>query len=931
MAYACLVGIFIYFLYVSYEDSISQAFISLQQDAGNCDSVPIAVNGQYLADMEGNWQGTPDYLSSNAVYTVTFSNFEINSVSQYEQMMTSFYSSLSQQGSIAIHHNLAFNLVMMMSFVQYYSVAYPSTENFSAIGFGQLQSISYTAIPAVVFNLEHSRSNTASVHGFCNITGYSSYDQANSIITTAYGDASDYLTSSICMSAMNAGNAGYDATLDGSSIFAPYLDVRSLTISMAINNKLLSLDLLQPISRYQRLFTFNGTEYSLGEYFDPRFPYMSSLFCVANKTSLAVGSHYPTQLCMMTLGSTIALPIFNHYGASSLRPAFCDCSTTIGRSRACQLFNFLPGLLFYNSLSTHHLTSWSIFDGNNTYELLEDLGLIDLMRLVGRFDSYEDLNKAAYNASFMTLSSTNSNCSSSCRQELFDFCTLSNATCSVFVYNSQSGVSQSTSTYKYQLSNGSCSNQMLMTSSTWKKLVESPPVQFTQTYYECYDSESSAMFNALGVASGNTQLFVPLAVFLLLPLLYCSLVVIRQVPPKDEYNKIEKGQVLDILALLVLRLRDGKTRGIKRHGVLLQLVKEMIAAAKEEGGYPDSDDEEEDEGSAPAANSSKRHAHRAPAQYGQPSIVSVSEYGGHGEIDRFSTAPSQQGRNISQSFIDAGHAGLKKNTRLRMAVLTKHLQPIPDASIAPQRGAPRRSFFGSSPFRPSTHPAQRDSLISEAPRETEMGVLGYIFGGKRKPEEQSVSFLDSLIDLTIQLPPPGKPSFWINTTRAKCMLLCAVIGVKVLNQPLPGVVQAGKQDRTLSVQEVEMLLDDLNKLLFECLAAQLPAADSNDVENILLRDSCVSDISMVAPRSRRDLPSFLQARTLSFKLIQVDISHFLNEEESAFFIKLSNIICIHASVELDVEMREVSTSLGNRVGYNVGQRLLTAAQLQSVI
>lgn len=43
--------------------------------------------------------------------------------------------------------------------------------------------------------------------------------------------------------------------------------------------------------------------------------------------------------------------------------------------------------------------------------------------------------------------------------------------------------------------------------------------------------------------------------------------------------------------MLLLRLRDGKTRGIKPRGVLAALTKEIISAAKEEGGYPDSDDE----------------------------------------------------------------------------------------------------------------------------------------------------------------------------------------------------------------------------------------------------------------------------------------------------------------------------------------------------
>jgi hypothetical protein len=52
---------------------------------------------------------------------------------------------------------------------------------------------------------------------------------------------------------------------------------------------------------------------------------------------------------------------------------------------------------------------------------------------------------------------------------------------------------------------------------------------------------------------------------------------------------------MEILALLLLRIRDGKTRGIKRNGVLQALAKELISAAKEEGGYPDSDDEEEED------------------------------------------------------------------------------------------------------------------------------------------------------------------------------------------------------------------------------------------------------------------------------------------------------------------------------------------------
>jgi hypothetical protein len=121
------------------------------------------------------------------------------------------------------------------------------------------------------------------------------------------------------------------------------------------------------------------------------------------------------------------------------------------------------------------------------------------------------------------------------------------------------------------------------------------PTQLTQDYFECYEGDFSAFFDAVGIASGNTSLAVPVLSCILLPLLYVFLILVKLAPPQKEYNKLEKDQALDILSLLLLRLRDGKTRGVKKNGVLMYLTKELIDAAREEGGYPDSDDEEEEE------------------------------------------------------------------------------------------------------------------------------------------------------------------------------------------------------------------------------------------------------------------------------------------------------------------------------------------------
>lgn len=124
------------------------------------------------------------------------------------------------------------------------------------------------------------------------------------------------------------------------------------------------------------------------------------------------------------------------------------------------------------------------------------------------------------------------------------------------------------------------------------------PAQLTQNYYDCYPTASSAFFNALGIASGNTQLVVPLTVLATIPLIYLFLVLIRRVPPKEEYTALEKEEVMEIVSIILLRLRDGKTRGFKKNGVLVKLTKELIKAAKEEVGYPDSDDDEEEDSDA---------------------------------------------------------------------------------------------------------------------------------------------------------------------------------------------------------------------------------------------------------------------------------------------------------------------------------------------
>lgn len=73
----------------------------------------------------------------------------------------------------------------------------------------------------------------------------------------------------------------------------------------------------------------------------------------------------------------------------------------------------------------------------------------------------------------------------------------------------------------------------------------------------------------------------------------------------------------EVWSILLLRLRDKKTRGFKKRGLLLKLYREVQVAAQEVvGGYSDSDDEsdEDEEDDEPYLHRNERHAAKSKSK-----------------------------------------------------------------------------------------------------------------------------------------------------------------------------------------------------------------------------------------------------------------------------------------------------------------------------
>jgi len=556
------------------------------------------------------------------------------------------------------------------------------------------------------------------------------------------------------------------------------------------------------------------------------------------------------------------------------------------------------------------------------------------------YTDYRDFNYASYNATWGAATiaygrkSPNTTTSSYIKNS-FNFCNIKITTCSIAVFHSTDQSSQLISQYKYQLTNGSCSDSFTIPNSDYQKLVQSPPVQLTENYYECYSDSFTAFINALGIASGNTQLAVPLTVIFLLPLVYFLLIAMNQAPPKEEYNNREKTQALEILSILLLRLRDGKSRGIRKNGILMQLTNELIKAAKEESGYPDSDDdadeddeddeeEEDSDNEADEEDNKKKQKsksiHRKEESKAAKASVNLDsddeeEYeSSPSMIERPSTASPKKKRESRKSkrkstkkrqssFVGGGNE--KGSTpvragggRTKMGVFTKQLEePEP-----PKRGRGRAVTGGGED-------ELRDSMNH---RRGSAKIFSYLFSStsssstNKKTDEQ----INPSITGDHELMNIGNPMLLSKSGFDLIDLNNPPQDVQIMNYAL------NYPTRKISGEQINILVDDLMSSFSQAI-------------NLRPNDPALMTKSTMS--TAIDSEPYKQGCALSYQLAQINFQEFVLNDDPTIFFKLSNALSMHASIELRCEMKQLEMLYADRVGYNVGGRLMTAAGLMKLL
>ena len=76
----------IFTVQIYYQTTKQQQFVGASLDAGNCETIVVTWNGNFIADRNGYWEGYEGYTKNLGMYLFTFQNLGLQ-MEQYDEFM----------------------------------------------------------------------------------------------------------------------------------------------------------------------------------------------------------------------------------------------------------------------------------------------------------------------------------------------------------------------------------------------------------------------------------------------------------------------------------------------------------------------------------------------------------------------------------------------------------------------------------------------------------------------------------------------------------------------------------------------------------------------------------------------------------------------------------------------------------------------------
>jgi hypothetical protein len=408
--------------------------VSEVRESENCDSVSISNTGQFMATQGGLWEGSTGFQYSSAAYILKCTNF-VTSAEEYASLMWSVFFQLQNVGKQLTINNLGINLLYWMT------LAFTTD-------YGNVQRIDMVGDPGTVFDRENTAGMISSIYGDCNATAISSFDSSGKLMLSY--NYQEYVDNSICYASAQPFVLGYISGVNTNQLTVKF-DVRTLVTVMAVNLGILDFDQLVEIPGYSSNYTYAGTPYNVSRYFNPKYPGMSEFSCIKD---------IDLKKCIVSIGATYAIPLFNHMGQNGILPQPCFCSS-INVSELdnqyfpCNMFYLMSGLMFWPE---------AMFSPNAAFEMILKYN-----------ESISLINELSYNASFwasywgqQSPNRVEFN-GQTTRQLNYQFCNTSYGTCSLITFSSFDSYLDNfaISDSYFQLRYGACRDTISTTEEAW--------------------------------------------------------------------------------------------------------------------------------------------------------------------------------------------------------------------------------------------------------------------------------------------------------------------------------------------------------------------------------------------------------------------------------------------------------------------------------
>eukprot|EP01038_Epipyxis_sp_PR26KG_P013837 gene13837-18558_t len=520
-----------------YFTNINTQFLSPSTSTSKyCNPVPLSNTGQYLATQSGQWQGATDFSYSLAAYQLTLNNYETTAGNLAGSLLSIGFT-LSFFGNLSTTQDLSLNLLYWTSFViaeEALSGEVTTSNRFNMVG-----------TPLSILNRQYTFGMVGNRYGLCNASSVASFDTNSGILSVSFV-YDEFVANPICNASINPSFFNYLPKLNKNS-FTISLDSRTVFTAVAVNNGLLQLSYIEEVTQKRGNISSGESIFLYSSFYDPKYPGMALLYCVYDKIVNGKRVIPTIQFCVIPVGSTFVMPLFNHMGIDHDLPKQCNC-TEVQESKMrgiyyedeidtyglCSAFRFLTGFIYSPSL-----TYWF-----ENYD---------------RLNGYNQISQIAYNASFMTSSQALLSIYSDeliqageLRKAAFDFCDSAEfGNCSLVMFSSfdtSAATNWAVSEYYYQLPFGACADTISVPGSVWESLAANPYASLVQDYEVCKNNPRTVFQTQLGSASGSIALIAPLAAITMLILLFFYQVMSGVTIPKS-YARSEKDAAIEALSV----------------------------------------------------------------------------------------------------------------------------------------------------------------------------------------------------------------------------------------------------------------------------------------------------------------------------------------------------------------------------------------------